>query len=129
MSKRNPRTMCLKNPTMMQMWRLTNGIGLLIKLVEQDVGCTIVVAGWIIVQAQISEVTRTKAVRVTKEKNTVRNNLKLTFSQTPNPPNSSLKLKLRPTPGSIMCAKTKIEKVKKVINIEIPLKAVSKSFS
>ena len=127
MSKRNPRTMCLKSPTMMQIWRLTKGIGLVIKLVEQDVGCTIVVAGWIIVQAQISEVTRTKAVRVKKEKNTVRNNHNLTFPS--HPLNSSLKLKLKPTPGSIMCAKTKIEKVKKVINIEIPLKAVSKSFS
>ena len=127
MSKRNSRTMCLKNPTIIQMWRLTKGIGLVIKLVEQDVGCTIVVAGWIIVQAQISEVTRTKAVRVKKEKNTVRNNHNLTFPS--HPLNSSLKLKLKPTPGSIMCAKTKIEKVKKVINIEIPLKAVSKSFS
>ena len=64
MSKRNPRTMCLKNPTIIQMWRLTKGIGLVIKLVEQDVGCTIVVAGGIIVQAQNSEVTRTKTVRV-----------------------------------------------------------------
>ena len=127
MSKRNPRTMCLKNPTIIQMWRLTKGMGLVIKLVEQDMGCTIVVAGWIIVQAQISEVTRTKAVRVKKEKNTVRNNHNLTFPS--HPLNSSLKLKLKPTPGSIMCAKTKIEKVKKVINIEIPLKAVSKSFS
>ena len=127
MSKRNPRTMCLKNPTIIQMWRLTKGIGLVIKLVEQDVGCTIVVAGWIIVQAQISEVTRTKAVRVKKEKNTVRNNHNLTFPS--HPLNSSLKLKLKPTPGSTMCAKTKIEKLKKVINIEIPLKAVSKSFS
>ena len=36
MSKRNPRTMCLKNPTIIQMWRLTKGIGLVIKLVEQD---------------------------------------------------------------------------------------------
>ena len=111
----------------MQMWRFTKGIGLVIKLVEQDEGCTIVVAGWIIVQAQISEVTRTKAVRVKQEKNTVRNNHNLTFPS--HPLNSSLKLKLKPTPGSIMCAKTKIEKVKKVINIEIPLNAVSKSFS
>ena len=111
----------------MQMCRLTKGIGLVMKLVEQDVGCTIVVAGWIIVQAQISEVTRTKAVRVKQEKNTVRNNHNLTFPS--HPLNSSLKLKLKPTPGSIMCAKTKIEKVKKVIDIEIPLKTVSKSFS
>ena len=127
MSKRNSRTMCLKNPTIIQMWRLTKGIGLVIKLVEQDVGCTIVVAGWIIAQAQISEVTRTKAVRVKKEKNTVRNNHNLTFPS--HPLNSSLKLKLKPAPDLIMFAKTKIEKVKKVINIEIPLKAVSKSFS
>ena len=128
MSKRNSRTMCLKNPTIIQMWRLTKGIGLVIKLVEQDVGCTIVVAGWIIVQAQISEVNRTKAVRVRKQRNAVRNNLELTFPS-PHPPNSSLKLKLKPAPDLIMCAKTKIEKVKKVINIEIPLNAVSKSFS
>ena len=127
MSKRTLRIISLKNPTVMQMWRLTKGIGLVIKLVEQDVGCTIVVAGGIIVQAQNSEVTRTKTVRGPKENNTVRNNLNLTFPS--HPPNSSLKLKLKPTPGSIMCAKRKIEKVKKVINIEIPLKAVSKSFS
>ena len=127
MSKRSPRTMCLKNPTMMQMCRFTKGIGLVTKLVEQDVGCTTVVAGWIIEQAQISEVTRTKTVRGPKEKSTVRNNLNLTFPS--HPPNSSLKLKLRPTPGSIMCAVTEIEKVKQVINIEIPLKAVSNSFS
>ena len=111
----------------MQMWRLTKGIGLVIKFVDQDVGCTIVVAGWIIEQAQISEVTRTKAVRAKKERNAVCNNLGLTF--TTHPPNSSLKLKLKPAPGLIMCAKTKIEKVKKVINIEIPMKAVLKSFS
>ena len=128
MSKRTLRIISLKNPTVMQIWRLTKGIGLVIRLVEQDVGCIlIVVARWIIEQAQISEVTRTKAVRVKKEKNTVRNNHNLTFPS--HPLNSSLKLKLKPTPGSIMCAKTKIEKVKKVTNIEIPLKAVSKSFS
>ena len=113
MSKRNPRTTCLKNPTMRQMWRLTKGIGLLIKLVEQDVGCTTVVAGWIIVQAQISEVTKTKTVRVNKERTTISSNRDVTSpsKRLLVTRNSSFKLKLKPTPGLIMCAKTKIEKV------------------
>ena len=113
MSKRNPRTMCLKNPTMMQMWRLTKGIGLVLKFVEQDVGCTFVAAGWIIVQAQISEVSRTKAVRENKERTTMSSNRDLTSpsKRLLVTRNSSFRLTLKPTPGLIMCAKTKIEKV------------------
>ena len=113
MSKRTLRIISLKNPTVMQMWRLTNGIGLVIKLLEQDVGCTIVVAGWIIVQAQISEVTRTKAVRENKERTTMSSNRDLTSpsKRLLVTRNSSFRLTLNPTPGLIMCAKTKIKKV------------------
>ena len=113
MSKRTLRIISLKNPTVMQIWRLTKGIGLVIKLVEQDVGCTIVVAGWIIVQAQISEVTKTKTVRVNKERTTISSNRDVTSpsKRLLVTRNSSFKLKLKPTPGLIMCAKTKIKKV------------------
>ena len=113
MSKRTLRIISLKNPTVMQMCRLTNGIGLVIKLLEQDGGCTIVVAGWIIVQAQISEATRTKAVRENKERTTMSSNRDLTSpsKRLLVTRNSSFRLTLKPTPGLIMCAKTKIKKV------------------
>ena len=55
MSKRNLMTICFKKTIATQIWRLKNGIGLVIKFGEHDVGCAVVSAGRRTVQAQISD--------------------------------------------------------------------------
>ena len=61
------------------MWRLKKGIGLETNPGEQDC-CTIVVVGARSVQAEISEVTMTRAVTARKKRKTASKNLAVPLS-------------------------------------------------
>ena len=112
MSKRNLMTICFKKTMATQIWRLKNGIGLMMKFGEHDVGCAVLSAGKRTVQAQISEVTTTKAVKVRQRENTMSNNLAVPFcSKTLAVRRSSpLNSKLKPE-QLIMRKRTKIKRV------------------
>ena len=112
MSKRNLMTICFKKTMATQIWRLKNGIGLEMKVGEHDVGCAIVAAGRRTVQAQISEVTTTKAVKVRQRENTMSNNLAVPFCSKRLAVRSSSPLKSKLNPEQlIMCNRTKIKRV------------------
>ena len=117
-SKRNRTNISLTKTRTTQISRLKNGIGLTMKLGEQDC-CAIVVTGGLNVWAHISEVTITRAVISKKKMNIISNNLAVLLSC------KSLSVKrgplfwLSPSPSTVL-AKRMMTTAYKVFSTKIP---------